>query len=369
MKKKILALALCGMLSAGMVCGCSSDDGKGDEANTTKTSEVNNDSNNSDDDDNFDDEDNDKIGEDTDDENTDDENVTNDNSVVDDGIHNTTKYINDNSAKSTDKLAFISGNRVVTFDYKDIVKDNFKWDKYEFTNNMIWIYGYNSDIVSISGKLDDMGIGIEKNSDRVEESEIIEKDGRWLLYKGDLDDSYVADYIINDEEFSYDTISLNIYNLETVDDAREEFNRLKDIVNVYMVEEENYINVKDADGNDVSLDQYYFIEDIIADLLKINCKMHVTDPKCFATFYTSDMFFLDIPDDSGENVNYEIEFRSSDPHDDETPDEIFDFNGYKAYKYGEHDRICIHMSEDKYILVEYNDIDDVSKELFYKHFK
>ncbi len=369
MKKKILALALCGMLSAGMVCGCSSDDGKGDETNTTKNSEVNNDSSDSDDDENYDDEDNDEIGEDTDDENADDENVTNDNSVVDDGIHNTTKYINDSSTKSTDKLAFISGNKVVTLDYKDIVKDDFIWDRYQFTNNMIWIYDYNSEIVNISGKLDDLGLSIEENSDRVEESEIIEKDGKWLLYKGNLDDSYVADYILEDEDYRYWTLSLNIYNSETVDVAKEEFNRLKDIVNVYMVEEENYINVKDVDGNEVSLDQYYFIEDIIADLLKTNCKMHVTDPKCFASFYTSDLFFLNIPDDSDENVNYEIEFRSSDPYDDETPDEIFDFNGCKAYKYKEHDRICIYMPGNKYILVEYNDTDDVSKELFYKHFK
>lgn len=290
-----------------------------------------------------------------------------------DEIDNTTKYINDNKNKSSDKIAFISEDIILTFDYKDILKEKLVWDGRDLKNSVIEVQKYSRDSYEVWANIGDVSILSEFTADRLEEHELIATDGKWLLRKGNLDDAFVAHYVYKNEEFSYRAISFNIFNTEDTEKAKEKFEKIKSIVNVYFPDGD-YLNVKDADGNDVSLAEYNFIQDILANLIAEQYAMNIADVQTIET-YNSPEIHIEIPDDKLELVDYEIEYQTYNEHADLTPSAEFKLNGKLVKIYEEEEKVFVELNENSFLRFKYdieNESDFVKgqfKDLFIKHFQ
>ena len=341
MKRKILGLIMCGALFASMLVGCSGDDA--DKADSKSNDEV--------------------ISEE----------------------HNSTKYINNNTDKSANKLAFVINNAylkntydttVVTLDYDGLLSQDLHWGEYGFENDVLKLNEYTFESLCVWVSVNGTSIDVRMNADRMDLSQALATDGRWALYEGNIDNAYVAHYLITDEDYTYRTISLNIFGAENVDVAKERFELIKNTVNVYFTND-NYIEVEDVEGNAVSLKEYNFIQDVVADILCEECSMYIADSSCIKNVDDGEIK-LYISDDEVGGIAYEMEMSTSNTYEEEELLDTFELNKneVKMYSYIDVDwhRYCVQAGENKYIKI-ISDMDNkenveesMHKTLFMEHF-
>ena len=337
MKKRILALLVCGILCVVSITGCSGENGTGSEI----------------------------VGESS-------YSSENSGEVGGEEVHNTTKYINDSQDKSKDKMAFIYGDVIITIDYEGIYEEKLVWGGDNLHNDVISVQEYTSGDISVN--VSDISLLAGFSADRLEDHELITSDGRWVLRQGNMSDTFVADYVYRDEEYTYRAISFDIFNADSKEVAKERLDKIKSIVNIYFPSN-SYIDVKDIDGNSVSLAEYNFLQDIIADIIAEECNMYIADAKTVVAFDNSECIHIDIPDENVEYVDYEIEYRANNWNDDKTPTAEFTLNGKQAKVYEEKEEVFVEMGENSFLRFDYDVKEEKNleegtfKDLFIKHFQ
>lgn len=351
MKKKVLAFLLCTILCASSMIGCSSESNNNVNSGTESGSGS--------------------------EENNEAENET----------HNTTKYINDSENKSVDKLAFIcdnSGTRrqqdnvVVTIDYKDIMKEEFQWDDFRITNGTVELNDYYNYYIDVWVIIDGISYQMDVEHGDMSEYTLITSDGHWYLYDGNMEGAYQVVYKITEREYNNCSMLINIFGMENDDAAKAKFDTLKSMINVYLADDSSYVDVIDVDENPVSLEEYHFAQDIVADLMKTECSMNIADSHYIYNIEDGEIK-LEIPNETVELVDYEIEIATSVSYDEEDLVSTFDLNGneVKMYNYLDDDykKFCVKLGEEKYLKItcEFEDMDNyvdgMHQQLFIEHFQ
>lgn len=190
----------------------------------------------------------------------------------------------------------------------------------------------------------------------------------------DSKDIFTAHFAYKNNKNTYEAVRFNIYNTEDVNIAKEKLEKLKNIVNVYIVEND-YVNVKDVDGNNVSLAEYYFIQDILVDIMIEECSMYLADAKTVKALKPADKIRIEILDENVEEVYYDMEFTTSNFNADMKADAEFKLNGKQVMVYEGRERVFVQLEEGKFLMFEYSIKDDSNledgkfKDLFIKHFK
>lgn len=326
MKKKFITLLVCGMLCLTSIVGCSGgSDGKGGANGSS-------------------------------------------------GSHNAVKYVNDSSKKSEDKIALACEDLIITLDSKGIFKEEFSWGGQELKNSVINIHSFSSGNYELNVNIGDFSVLSRHDYDRLDEEKMIVEDGRWLLAKGNTSDSYEVHYAYKNDKKSYKAVVFDIFSTEDVEIAKEKFEKLKSIVNVYL-SGDDYVNAKDADGNSVSLADYHFVQDIMADIMVNECSMYVADAYTIKSLRTGKKIRIEILDEAVEKAYYDIELCSKNHNADMKADAEFKLNGKQVFIYEGRERVFVQLEENSFLMFEYNIGNDDNlkeggfKDVFIKHFK
>ncbi len=184
-------------------------------------------------------------------------------------------YINDNSNCSKNKLAFLlTGERVnyvptkiiLTVDSDVLDNSDFSWTEGGIKNKTVEINEFDFIYFDFLMNISDLSLSFDSDYSISDSNPILAKDGDWLLKKGNIDQCYTA-YFNFDTKEDGNCMEISLYRVPSVEKAKEIYNKCKSMLNVYIVQNDDYLHPVTNKNKKVDLSDYAFYNDIVAKLL------------------------------------------------------------------------------------------------------
>ena len=211
-------------------------------------------------------------------------------------------------SQSTSKVAFpfkneTVGECVVTIDFDNAINENFGLSLNSIGSDFLNITNYVPEELLLEAAVSAFAFKMELSTKTMETPELY-RDGRWVLKKTDSGYQHHLYYIFDDSENEY-----NLRFLINSDDSDTAMLYAQNFVNIFHfytpISSGNYVNVKDIDGNEVSLNDCRFFCDVAAIALA-NSGLHISD-STYISNYTGGVISVTVP--LAENfVSYTIDF-------------------------------------------------------------
>lgn len=136
--------------------------------------------------------------------------------------------MNDSSKKSEDKIALACEDVIITLDSKGISKEEFAWGGQDLKNSAINIHSFSFSNYELNADIGDVSILVSHDYDRLDEDKIIVKDGRWLLARGNVSDSFVVHYAYGNDN-TYKAVVFDIFSTADGNDDNLKEGGFKDV--------------------------------------------------------------------------------------------------------------------------------------------